>query len=109
MRAQQQSVAQIERIVHRARRMIGRDVQRLEVMKVILDLRPLGDLEARTPENLLDAQTRLRDRVQSAGALAPSGQRDIDGAGREPAVDRGALELVRAASRAWFAAAPWPH
>ena len=30
--------------------MIGRDVQRLEIVEVVLDLRALGDLEARARE-----------------------------------------------------------
>ena len=44
------TVLEIERVVHGARRMIGRHVQRGEIVEIVLDLRALGDLEARLRE-----------------------------------------------------------
>ncbi len=40
VRAQQAPVGEIEGVVHRPRRMIGRDVERLEIVEVIFDLGP---------------------------------------------------------------------
>src|SRR3546814_6350728 len=37
--AQQASIAEVEGVVHRARRVVRREVQRLEVVPVVLDLR----------------------------------------------------------------------
>jgi hypothetical protein len=59
MRAQQPAILEVERVVHGARRMIGRNVQRFEIVEVVLDLGAFGDLEAGAPEDLLDAQPRL--------------------------------------------------
>src|SRR6185437_9907493 len=87
------AIAQIERIVHGAGRMFGRNVQRLEVMKVVFDLRSLGNLEAGALEDALDAQPRQRDRMQSAERLAAPRQRDVDRAGGERLPDRGLLQL----------------
>ncbi len=71
VRAQQRALAvpgEIERVVHRARRMIGRDVQRVEIVEVVLDLGAVWPLEAGFAEQLLDAQPRARHRMQAAAA-----------------------------------------
>jgi len=61
--------------MHRARRMVDRNVQRLEIVELILDLRAFSDFEAGAAEDLLDAQPGLGDRVQAALRLAAPGQR----------------------------------
>ena len=43
VRAQHQSVVQVERVVHRARRMVRRNVERFEVVIVVFDLRTVDD------------------------------------------------------------------
>ena len=63
--------------------MIRRDVQRLEVVKVILDLGPGRDLEARPGEDPLDAQARPGDGMDAAPLLATSRQGDIQGTAGE--------------------------
>jgi hypothetical protein len=83
MRAQQAAIGEIERIVHRPRRMIRGDVERLEVVPVVFDLRAVGDCEPGIAEDLLDAPARARDRMQAAKRLATAGQRHIDGIARE--------------------------
>src|SRR4051794_16615158 len=45
----------VERVLHRARRVIGGDVQRLEVVPVVLDLGSLGDAIAHAREHVDDA------------------------------------------------------
>ena len=60
MRAQQAAVAEVEGVVHRARRMVRREVQRLEVVPVVLDLRAVGELVAEPAEDVGDALQRAR-------------------------------------------------
>ena len=74
VRAQQAPVGEVERVVHRPRRMIGGDVERFEVVEVVLDLRTRGHLEAGAPEQGLDAQARPGHRMQATGLLATAGQ-----------------------------------
>ena len=100
MRAQQPPVGKIKRIVHRPRGVILRDVQRFEIMEVILDFRPRGHLKSRLRENALDPQSRAGDGMQTAGLLAAAGQRHIDGALGEFLREHRLLETDRAASRA---------
>ncbi len=80
MRAQQPPVGKIKRIVHGPRRMILRNVQRFEIMKVILDLRSRGHLESGLREDPLDAQARARHGMHAAGLLTAARQGHIDGA-----------------------------
>ena len=109
VRAQQPPVGEIESVVHRPRRMIGRDVQRLEVVEVVLDFRTRGDLEAGAPEERLDAQARLRDRMQPAALPRRAGQGDIDAPGGQLRLDGRRARGARAAPRGPPAPAPWPR
>ena len=92
MSAQQLAVLEVEGVVHRARRVIRRNVQRLEVVELVFHLGALGDLVARAREQLLDALAHARDRVQRARGLAAPRQRHVDGAADELALDPLALE-----------------
>ena len=49
-------------------------------MKVVLDFRPRGHLESRLAEDVLDAQSRARHRMQAAGFLPAARQGHIEGA-----------------------------
>ncbi len=69
--------------MHGPRRVILRDVQRFEIMKVVLDLRARGHLESRLGEDPLDAQPRSRDGMQAAGFLTAARQGHIEGALRQ--------------------------
>jgi hypothetical protein len=60
VRAQQAAVTEIERVVHRAGRMVRGDVQRREVVEVVFDLGAGGHAEAGFAEQRLDAQPRFR-------------------------------------------------
>ena len=60
----------VERVLHRARRVVLRVVQRGEAVPVGLDLGAVGDVEAHRAEDRLDALHRARHRVQAAHAAA---------------------------------------
>ena len=97
-----------EGVLRVARRVVGREVQSLEVVEVVLDLRAVGDRIAHAQEDALDAAADDRDRVQPAGrAWRRPGSVDVH---RGRAVAGGglaALELRREPrdapprSRAW--------
>ena len=56
----------VERVLHVARRMAGRDVERLKLYQSALDLGALGDGEAEADEHVLEALAGLGDEVQVA-------------------------------------------
>src|SRR5205807_7157524 len=91
--AQQSPIGEIERVVQRPRRMIGRDVERFEVVEVVFDFRAGGDLEAGAAEQRLDTQPRLGDWVQSPVFLSAPRQRDVYATRGKLEVRLGALEL----------------
>src|SRR4249919_1975727 len=79
MRAQQAPVAKIEGVVHRARRVVRREVQRLEVVPVVLDLRTIGQRIAQATEDVGDALQRAADGMDSTARGVATRQRDVDG------------------------------
>src|SRR6266513_1677314 len=93
---QQPPVWKIEGVVHRPRRMIGRDVERTEVVEVVLDFWSRGDVEAGTAEQGFDAQARLGHRMQPALLLAPARQGDVDAPGAEAPLDVGTPQFLAA-------------
>src|SRR5262249_59413340 len=68
----------VERVLHRARRMILGAIERGEVVPVVLDLRTVGDLEADRAPDLLDALPGADDRMHAAAARAAGGERDVE-------------------------------
>ncbi len=78
VRAQQPMGVKIEGVVHRPRRMVRRNVERLEVVVVVLDFRAVGDVEAHAREQCFQAFERARDRMQSARTYTPPRQRDVN-------------------------------
>ena len=83
MRAQQAAIAEVESVVHGARRMVRREVQRLEVVPVVLDLRPFRQLVAQPAEDAGDALQGAGDRVQASALAVAARQGDVDGFGRQ--------------------------
>jgi hypothetical protein len=83
----------IEGVVHRARRMIRRHVERREVVEILFDLRAVGDIEADRAKDCFDALDRQGDRMQPAGAHTAPGQRDIDPLGGEPLLQQRLAQL----------------
>ena len=89
MRAQQHAVVEVKGVVHRPRRVVLGDVQRFEIVKIVLDLGTLGDVETEFAEHRIDAVHRERYRVQAAGRLAPPRQSDIHRFASQLSGDRG--------------------
>ena len=75
-----------ERVVHLARRMADREIERGEIVVVGLDVRPFGDREAEVGEDRGDLVDHLADRMDAAGLERRGAhrQRDVDGVGGEP-------------------------
>ena len=72
--------------------MVGRDVQRLEVVEVVLDLGTLVDLEPELAEDPGDLRHGLDRGVQRAPADGPTGHRDVDGLGGETRIELGGAQ-----------------
>ena len=70
-----------------------RYVQRLEVVEVVLDLGPFGDVETELAEHFLDAAHGQRDRMQAAAIDAAPRQGDIDCFAQQLRLDLGLAEL----------------
>ena len=66
---------QVEGVEHLPGRMLGRDVERLEIVPVVLDVRAFGHGEAHVGEDRDDLLGGLADRVDAAlaAARAPAG------------------------------------
>jgi len=67
-----------ERIVHGARRMVRRKIQRLEVVPVVFDLGTIGELVTKAREDPGDAVEGTRDRMQASAFGAPARQGHVD-------------------------------
>ena len=78
LRAQQDVLGDVERILHITRRVVLRQVQRLEVIVIALDLGSLLDGKAHLEENLLDAVQRNCERMQMSDDRRASRQGHVD-------------------------------
>src|SRR4029450_11648847 len=83
-------LSQIERVVVLPRRMLGRDVERGEIVEIGLDVWPLGDRESHIGEDLGDLVGHLAHRMD-----APLGERALTHGKR----DVGALDRQLLAER----------
>ena len=78
--------------MHGARRMVRREVQRLEVVPVVLDLGAIDALVAEPREDRRDALQRPGDRMDAAALAIAAGQRNVDRLGGKPAVELGLFQ-----------------
>jgi hypothetical protein len=85
---------QVERILHGSRRMVGRNVQRLEVVPVVLDLRALRDPVAHAREHVDDLAFDDGQGVQRASPRAAARQRDVDAVGGQQSLLLRRLKLA---------------
>ena len=97
VRAQQHVLREVEGVLRRAGRVLGRVVERREVVVLVVDLRALEDGEAEPDEDVLHLAPDLRDQVEPAGRLRRvARERDVDPVLGEAAVELRCLELGRA-------------
>ncbi len=82
----------IERVVRVARGVVGRDVQRLEVVVLELDLGAVEHREAHRSEQVLELARDLRQRMQRTALGAPAGQRRVEVAARSSRRERERVE-----------------
>ncbi len=94
MRAQQGVVARRheERVLRVPRRVVGLEVERAEVVVVVLDLGALGDPEAHGDEDLDDLVLHLAQRMDVAARALAAGERDVDAVLAERALELGRAE-----------------
>jgi hypothetical protein len=78
---------EVESVLHLPRRMLGRDVERLEIVPVVLDVRAFGDREAHVGEDRDDLLGDLRDRVDPSLRPLAGGQGDIGTLAGEPRLE----------------------
>jgi hypothetical protein len=92
MAAREDRTAQIERVLHIARRVVRRHVERLEVVVVVLELRTVDDLVAHPEEDALDALADAREGMTPAHGRFAAWERHVDCVDRRP----GGLECRQA-------------
>src|SRR5690606_6898039 len=81
---QQHAGIEIEGVVHRPRRVMPRNIQRFEVVVVVLDFRAFSNAVTDMTEELLDSLKRTGNRMQSAAGFAATRQGHIDTLGSKP-------------------------
>ncbi len=96
MGAQQAAVTEIEGVVHGPGRVVGGNVERLEVVEVVFHLRAFGDVEAQAQEEVFHAPAHARDRMQGPGLFAAAGQGHVQGLGAQLLVQGRFLERLAA-------------
>ena len=84
VRAQQDLPAHVEGVLHVARGMVLRDVERLEVVVVELDLGALGHREAHAGEHVHDLVVHPRQGMEAPGDDAAARERQIGPIGGQP-------------------------
>ena len=86
----------VEGVPQVARRVVGRDVEQLEVQLVGLDLGRLEVDEAELAQDARDLALRLDQRVQRAARQRPAGQRDVGSLARQANLDGDLVEAPAA-------------
>ena len=71
---------EVERVLHVASGMLGRHVERFEVVIVVFELRAFDDEKSEAREDGFDALTKNGQRMPMAYARAASGERHVHGA-----------------------------
>ena len=92
--AQQQAVREPERVLHVARRMLRRNIQRVEVVIFGFDFRSVEHGEAERGEKVFDFLLELRDGMQTAGPDPRRRQRHVYPFTRQAAGQRSFFEAA---------------
>ena len=99
----------VQRVPQVAGRVVGRDVEHLEVGDVGLDLGALVGHEAELPEDRADPADRLDDRMERAARDLPGGRGHVDGLLRQPGRQRGAARARAGLGEGGLDAPPGPR
>ena len=83
MRPEQIAAGKIERVMQCTSRMVLGDIQRREIVIIVLDFGAGSDAKPRVPENLLDANRRTRYGMPATQCQASSGQCNVNFVGRK--------------------------
>ena len=83
----------VERVLHRARRVRGRDVERFEVVVVVFDLGALHHEVAHAHEDVFELALHLRDEVQVPAFGAVAAEREVEAVAIGRALRVGGREL----------------
>ena len=78
MGPEQETVVEVEGVVHGPGRVVRGNVERFEVVEVVLDLGAFHDVEPEVAKEGLDPLQGPGDRVEAAGPLSPSGKGDVE-------------------------------
>ena len=89
---QQASVGGPEGVLGVARGVLGREVERFEVVVVVLELGADGDVVAEAAEHVEQPVGHLGEQVVAAGRHPLPGKGEVDALRREASVERGALQ-----------------
>ena len=92
----------IEGVLHLPRRMIGVEVEGVEVEPLVLELGALGDGPAHGDEKIGDLIDQDVERMPRAGGQTRRGDGDIDGLGGQHAGSASASRTLRRSARALF-------
>ncbi|CDN46047.1 hypothetical protein BN871_KF_00060 [Paenibacillus sp. P22] len=90
LRAHQDVLGHVERVLHIARRMVFRQVERLEVVVVGFDFRSFRDGITEADENILDLLLHLHERMDRARRQPAARQRHVDRLRAQPRIRLGA-------------------
>src|SRR5712692_2051561 len=93
VRTQEQAARQEEGVLHLARGMVGREVERAEVMEVVLDVLRRYDFETHRGEDVEHPFEALRHRMEPSARDAHAGECDIDARLAERALHLGTLHF----------------
>ncbi len=96
VRAEQDVLGQVKRVLHVPGRVIPGDVERLEVVEVRLHFRPLGDGEAQAQKDLDDLVLDEGEWVQGSHRRAPAREREVHPLRFELVATLGRFELGQA-------------
>ena len=76
--------------------MVGREIERREIVEIVFDFRTGTDPESRVTEDALDTSHRTRNGMPAANVVTASWQRDVDGVLLEFFLESRSLERLAA-------------
>src|SRR5688572_8318452 len=84
LRAKREAFSRVERVLRRARRVMVRNVERVEVVEIGFDLAIVFDGVTECDKDVFDALAQQGDRMAMAGARATSRHRHVDNLASSP-------------------------